>query len=294
MRGAALSKSTLLFATDFSAPARRTLPYALKLSSALGIGLTIMHVVKAPPGSEKWSSAARRSLNALKTQGLLELGREAHLASARGVKADPRLLVGIPADSILEVARNKHVELIALGTHGRMGLQRLRLGSVAETVLRNASCPVLTVRAAKAAQSAIKTLPVNMSRLLVATDFSPVSEAAFRFAVLLAKRLHAHIALVHVSESSGPSRHASVQAEARFRKAISASRAEHIVSDRIVLHGKPVEGILDQAERMHADLIVLGTHGRRNVKLMMLGSVSEVVVRKARCPVLVVKAQVRK
>jgi nucleotide-binding universal stress UspA family protein len=293
-------KGTFLLATDFSGPARAVFPYALKLASVLNLGLTILHVVKAPPGFEEWSPAARRSLDPLKTKALLELGRLTRLAKQRGVTADYRLLVGIPEDSILKVAKDAQVDLIAMGTHGRTGWDRLRLGSVAETILRKAPCPVLTVRASIAAHSPVNPLRLNLSRLLVAMDFSTSSEAALRSAVVLAKGLNAQVVLVHVSEPSGSSQLESVhtnessessrrRADQRFRKAISASRAEQVVSDRIMLQGKPIEVILDQAKRVKADLVVMGTHGRRGIKLLMLGSVAGSVVRRAGCPVLVVK-----
>ena len=302
MRHPVRDKGTLLLATDFSGPARAVFPYALKLASVLNLGLTILHVVKAPPGLEEWSPAARRSLEPLKTKALLEIGRLARLARESGVTAFHKLLVGVPEDSILKVAEDAQVDLIAMGTHGRTGWDRLRLGSVVEAILCKAPCPVLMVNASGAAHSPVNPLRLNLSRFMVATDFSASSEAALRSAVVLAKRLNAQVVLVHVSEPSGSSRLESVhinessrrRADQRFQKAISACRAEQVVSDRIVLQGNPVEVILDQAKRVKADLIVMGTHGRRGMKLIILGSVAESVVRRAGCPVVVVKAGVKK
>jgi nucleotide-binding universal stress UspA family protein len=258
--------------------------------------------VKAPPASEEWSHTARRSLAALKTKALLELGRLIRFANERGVTADYRLVVGIPEDSIVKVAADGDINLIALGTHGRAGWDRFRLGSVAETIMRTASCPVLTGRAPKAAPSSQEALRFNVSRILVATDFSVSSIAALQFAVALAKQLKAKIMLLHVAEAPDSSRSTSVQMKEAFRrrtdrlfqKVISASRADPLVSESIVTPGKPVEVILDQAKRTNADLIVMGTHGRRGIKLLILGSVASSVVRKASCPVLVVKAQATK
>ena len=202
MRRPVRDKGTLLLATDFSGPARAVFPYALKLPSVLNLGLTILHVVKAPPGFEEWSPAARRSLDPLKTKALLELGRLARLANERGVTADYRLLVGIPEDSILNAAEDPAVTLLALGTHGRTGWDRFRLGSVAEKILRTAPCPVLTVRASDAE----KAPRLSLSRILVPTDFSAFSKAALEFAVVLAKQLRAKVVLLHVTEPSRSSR----------------------------------------------------------------------------------------
>jgi nucleotide-binding universal stress UspA family protein len=289
----------ILLATDFSRPARHILPYAVELAASLNLSLTVLHVVKAPPGSEEWSHAARRSLASQKTKALLALGRLVRFANEKGVTADYRLLVGIPEDSILKVAEDAKIKLIAVGTHGKTGWDRFRLGSVAEAIMRTAPCPVLTGRTSEVAPSAEKALRVKISRILVATDFSVSSNAALQFAVWLAKQLGAKIVLLHVAEPSGTSRSESVRTKEPFRreldrliqKAISASRADQIVSERIVLPGHPVEVILNQARRANAGLIVMGTKGRRGLKLLMLGSGASSVVRKASCPVLVVKAQ---
>ena len=147
MRSAAHPKRTILVATDFSKPGKLVVPYAFKLALALNLRLTILHVVKVPPGIEHWSPGARRSLQSLKTKALLELGRLIRLANENGLMADHKLLVGIPGDSILKVAHRSHIAFIVMGTHGKTGWDRLRLGSVAESTLRQAPCPVLTVRA---------------------------------------------------------------------------------------------------------------------------------------------------
>lgn len=293
MRKSRPDKETILLATDFSRPARQVVPYAVELAARLNLSLTILHVVKAPPGSEQWSPAARRSLGPLKTKALLELGRLIRIANERSVTADYRLLVGIPEDSILNAAEDPAVTLLALGTHGRTGWDRFRLGSVAEKILRTAPCPVLTVRASDAE----KAPRLSLSRILVPTDFSAFSKAALEFAVVLAKQLRAKVVLLHVTEPSRSSRPAPIQimdpvrrrTDRLFQRFISACRAAEIVSERIVLPGDPVKGILDQAKRIKADLIVMGTQGRRGVKLLALGSVAASVVRKGNCPVLVVK-----
>ncbi|QPD05535.1 MAG: hypothetical protein Nkreftii_003309 [Candidatus Nitrospira kreftii] len=302
MNETARRSKTLLLATDFSNPARMVVPHAFKLALSLNLRLIILHVVKAPPGVEQWSPGARRSLQSLKTKALLELGRIVRLANESGLMADYKLLVGIPEDSILEVAHNADVVLVAMGTHGKTGRDRLRLGSIAESTLRQAPCPVLTVRAPVTPSPSVNPRRLSIARLLVATDFSTSSKASLRTAVVLAKRLNARVVLLHAAEPSG-----SLQSEPRraddlsrkhyaqrFRKLISESRADEVITDKVVITGDPVEVILDQAKHQKADLIIVGTHGRRGMKRLMLGSVAEAVVRRAACPVVAVKAQMRK
>ena len=301
MKTAAHPRRTILVATDFSKPGKLVIPYAFKLALLLNLRLTILHVVKAPPGFEQWSPAAHRSLQSLKTKALLELGRVVRLANENGLMADHRLQVGIPQDSILEGAHSSDIALIAMGTHGKTGLDRFRLGSVAESILRQAPCPVLTVHASVTSRTSVNPSRMSLSRLLVATDFSVSSKAALRTAVVLAKRLNARVVLVHAAEPSGSLQSGPLRVDEFSRKRyarqlqriISASRTDEVITDEVVITGNPVEVILGQAKHQKVDLIIVGTHGRRGMKRHMLGSVAEGVVRGAACPVLVVRTQVR-
>ena len=292
MRNVARTRRTIILATNFSKPARRAYIYALKLSSVLKFRLILLHVMKAPPDFERWSSATRRSLGSLRTRALLELGRMASIAKDSGVTTEHKLIVGIPEDSILKVAEETQADLIAMGTHGRTGWDRLQLGSTAEAILRNAPCPVLTVHAAIVTDAPLSPRRVKLGCILVCPDFSASSEAALRSAALLAKRLNAQAVVVHASEPSDPPRpgpaHAEVhqadKAEQQLQGFISTSQADRCVVDKISVPGNPVEVILDQAKRVMADLIVMGTNGRRGLQRLVLGSVAESVIRRAGCP----------
>jgi len=139
---------TLLLAVDFSRPASRAVPYAIKLASVLNLSLTVVHVLQAPPGFTSWTPVTRRSLDPLRTKAMLELGRVIRFANDNQVPAKYKLLAGVPEDAILQTADEIRAGLIVMGTHGRSGLDRLKLGSVADAVLRRAHCPVFTIRAA--------------------------------------------------------------------------------------------------------------------------------------------------
>lgn len=127
-----------------------------------------------------------------------------------------------------------------MGTHERSSLDRLKVGSVADAVLRRAHCPVFTIRAPDGGHPAVHPLRLNFGRILVATDFSPSSEAALRRAAELARLLHAEIVLLHVTESPPPSSSASSHAtdsagtrtEEKFRQVLSASRSDDVVGER--------------------------------------------------------------
>jgi nucleotide-binding universal stress UspA family protein len=139
---------TILFATDFSPPS----DYAFKFASSLALDykakLLILHVleeprpfyggVMTPPPPESAAGEMRKEIE-LKLQKL----RPANSA----VAIEHLLVIGEAGSAITQTAENHKCDLIVMGTHGRSGLGRLMLGSVAEEVLRHAACPVLTLKA---------------------------------------------------------------------------------------------------------------------------------------------------
>ena len=301
MKTAKSAGGAVPLATDFSTPARRAYIYAVKFSSTLQSSLILLHVVKALPEFDTWSPSARRLLHQLRTKALLELGRMARIAQDAGVSVEHRLIVGIPEDAILKTAEESGAAFIAMGTHGRTGWDRLQLGSNTEAMLRKAPCPVLTVHDATAADVPLNPRRVKLKRILVAMDFSASSGAAFRSAVRLARQFDARVVLVHAFDPAKGARsgrgHAGdsirQRADRRLQQAVAAEQAERHVAERISESGNPVKVILDQAKRVTADLIVMGTNGRRHMHRLVMGSVAESVVRRGGCPVLVVKAGVR-
>lgn len=140
----------LLHATDFSAASRAAFRRALELARDARAELTILHVL-APavpmvgdgyvaPALFEQVEASARAAGQKQLDKLLRKAKQAHVR-ARGL-----LLTGVPHDRIVRAARGRRADLIVIGTHGRTGLARLFLGSVAARVLTLAPCPVLTVR----------------------------------------------------------------------------------------------------------------------------------------------------
>ena len=151
--GARSGKTTgyrrILWPTDFSPLARTALPYAMDLASDTGAELVLLHVLTPPiayagpeiPGA-LWGELQQKNRAAARE----ELRRLA--AQVKGPKARIHTLLaeGVPFDQILRVAKRLRCDLIVIATHGRTGLAHVVMGSVAENVVRRATCPVLTVR----------------------------------------------------------------------------------------------------------------------------------------------------
>lgn len=141
----------ILHPTDFSAASRPAFARALALARRNRASLTILHVIApfAPTLGEgyvsprTWEDVERQ----VRSQAQRELAKLVARARKAGVRATSLLLEGPPADRIVRAARARRADLIVMGTHGRSGLARLLVGSVAERVVASAPCPVLTVRA---------------------------------------------------------------------------------------------------------------------------------------------------
>jgi nucleotide-binding universal stress UspA family protein len=133
---------TILFPTDFSETAQQAFPLACALARDCGARLVVLYVLPPPVGHEKLE--ARRDPH--EYYGELWQALRTLQAPNHDVRVEHRLVEGDATKRILEVAQEMQAGLILMGTHGRTGLGRLLLGSVAEQVLRRAACPVLTVR----------------------------------------------------------------------------------------------------------------------------------------------------
>jgi nucleotide-binding universal stress UspA family protein len=137
---------------------------------------------------------------------------------------------------------------------------------------------------------------MNANKILVPTDFSQASEEALRWATSLARDTGAVLTIAHVEEP--PMAYAGelpLVPDEETREELRRSLAGTLPGDATVsfehklLVGDPAAAIVDLAERENADLIVMGSHGRKGLTRLLMGSVAEAVVRKAKCPVLTVK-----
>lgn len=200
-------------------------------------------------------------------------------------------------------AQKLTADLVVIGTHGRSGFDRLLLGSVAEKVLRTSTVPVLTVPPHVPDVAPPGRDPFR--RILYATDFSGGSEAALQYAASLAQHAAGDLAVMHVVErlpvgqdpfvgtsfdSSAYQAELESRARATLRTIVSDSIRQKCGVEDVLMTGKPYIEILRVAAERHSDLIVLGVHGRNALDRLVFGSTTEHIIRRARCPVLTVRA----
>jgi nucleotide-binding universal stress UspA family protein len=284
---------TILQPTDFSDSAMPALRLAQRLAHDHGARLIVLHVVPAPAlyaemGMTVPPPEMQEEIVAGHCTQLEEL--------VAGTGAECRVVEGAAAHEIERIAREVCCDLIVMGTHGRGGLARILLGSVAVDVLRQAPCPVLAVKLPGAHErptEAAAAGPGTADRLLFPvilhpTDFSAAARHAFDIACAVAqggsKLIVLHVVeAVHVASESYEE--ALYERLRELQPDDPSIRAEYRLCE-----GEPADEILRETTASSCDLIVLGTHGRTGLKRLVTGSVAEAVLRRARCPVLAVKA----
>jgi nucleotide-binding universal stress UspA family protein len=140
----------ILHASDFSPASRRAFEGAIALTKANDAELVVIHVLEpVTPWSEDAYVSPRaydRLLTSARSVAAKRLDALLRKAKAAGVRVAGRLVDGNPRDAIPRAAKRSHADLVVVGTHGRTGLGKILLGSVAERVVATAPCPVLTVR----------------------------------------------------------------------------------------------------------------------------------------------------
>jgi universal stress protein A len=143
-----MAPDTILVATDFSEQADEALEYAASLAVRLGATVHLVHAISIPAMGVPEMGMAYRSLGIEQTTKEAQAALDDRVARYRDRIAfgPSRIEVGDPRDLIDRVAAEIGADLIVIGTHGRRGIRRLLLGSVAESVVRTAPCPVLTIR----------------------------------------------------------------------------------------------------------------------------------------------------
>lgn len=207
---------------------------------------------------------------------------------------------GAAAKEIVRHAETLPADLLVMGTHGRGGFEQLFLGSVTEKVLRSTHVPVLTVP-----PPVERVETVLYKTILCPTEFSDPSTRALEYALTLAEETDARVILLHVIEGladdsrliseashfSVPEYYAHLEREARARLKAALPEEARVwchPEERVVF-GKAYRVILQVAEELKADLIVMGVHGKGTLNRRLFGSTTHHVIREAPCPVLTLR-----
>jgi nucleotide-binding universal stress UspA family protein len=298
----------VLFATDFSDASRRALAFALAIARRYDSALSVVHAIPPEPRDPiplepLPANMNRRRIDA--EQLMSDFGREGSVSAF-----NPHLIVeqGRVWDVLASVIRRENVDLLVLGTHGRGGLKKAMMGSIAEQVLRLAQCPVLTIGPHV---PPLASESVEFGRILFATDFGNAAAKAFPYALSLAEAYRAKLVLLHMvppmpSADVGPSAYGPSSYGAdecmkwqRARREESIKKLKELLPCGAKLASEPEciaamdflpEGILQVAASHKTELIVMGANRTSTPRLTahMPWALTHAVLCHATCPVLTV------
>ncbi len=297
--------SKILIPLDGSTVAERVLPFARILSGALKLPIELLEVVDIAAVTAHIAADKARYLEKIITEA--ERSSREYLEKIApqftGSKVTCTVLQGHAADVITERAGAEPDTLIAMATHGRSGINRWLLGSVAEKVLRGTKSPLFLVRAGFDGDTASA---VTLKTIVAPLDGSELAESVLPTVTEVAKMLNLEVVLCRAYELPASDYYGSeaylpdyeemtkqVEAEAEnyLRQKAEALKAAGLAKvSTVVLAGSGAEEIIRYAREHHNALVAMCTHGRSGVGRWVLGSVTEKVVRHSDDPVLVVHA----
>jgi len=266
---------TILLAFDGSDTARAIVPTLTDLATRMGTEVIVFRCLE-PRDDEAGDEDATRVVEALAAQ----LGH-------RGIQTRTHVGRGRPADAIVQAATELGAEAVAMSSHGRTGLARWALGSVAERVVRTSRVPVLLSRALPEED---RRAPEHIGHVLVPLEGGEASLQLVEPIASLIQSLEAQATVLHcVSDYRG--KQAMEQGRDHLDRAEQAFAARGVNVDTQLCRGHAAATIADygllEASQQRPDLIVMATHARQGVPRMLLGSVTEKVLRASVVPVLV-------
>ncbi len=247
-----ITLDNILFATDFSKHSDVALPFALSIAHKYGSKVFAAHVISPPP------------LGNFPTMEVQELGAQALREAQVSAKHLLKRLAGVPHEELLrrgeiwnelsEIAKEKKIDLIVVGTHGRAGVSKLLIGSVAEKIFRQSSCPVLTVGPNVSAEPGSVA---DIHTILCPVDFTDASLAALPYAISLAQENQARLYLMTVVPAP-VLEYEEVALATRLKALVPLEAKLWCEPKAFVESGEAADRILEEAEELGVDLIVLG------------------------------------
>lgn len=275
------SPERILCAVDLSAASSSVIQWAGLFASAYEARLEIFHAeaFEYPPyflPSQEQALAAdaeRRRAAAYKQVTLL--GAE----NLESVLPDILVVEGHPVPVILERVANEHPGLVVMGSHGRSGISRMRLGSVAETVVREAGVPALVVRTVRE-----KRERATISRVLCPVTFAEHARQSLTVASEIAAKFTAQLIVIHAVEREDENMAAIRN---RLCQWIPKNVRQSCDMVELARRGNAEEEILRMAREHAADLIVIGARHHPLLEFTTFGATTERVMRHADAPVLV-------
>ncbi len=285
-----LDLKTVVYSTDFSQCSRNAGLYAARIASYFSVKLLVAHAFTLSQAAAEVETVYRQVSQQRVDQRAL-LSAEAQRLGAGSAEVVPTLVDGDPKSAIPQLADSNGPSMIVLGTHGRNGLERGIIGSVAETILRSTRWPALTVGPHVQPVTAT-TLPCK--RILFATDFTSAAASAATYAATLAAVFGARIDVLNViADDAIVQPEMLSQLRSRFFGLLGGMLPQQVSAfcdpRTFVATGSAHRRILEHIGDQSIDLLVLGLHKTSLVGMEMRTSGAFRMVVDAPCPVLTIR-----
>lgn len=271
---------TIMVATDLSGAASITLRYAQEVARLYGSKLVIVHVIDPvgyafPEGAPDFVVADKAARE--------ELRRIEQEISGEGIQIHSVVETGVICERILQAVRDHHADLLVVGTRAKSKLGRVALGTVARQLLARTPCPILTV--SPDADTHLPWAGGGWRRVLVATEFSAASRSALSWAQQI---VHEQLVVVHVARCRGEKQCANCRERLRLLAPFDESHTVPV--DHVVVSGDAANSIAERANKLHADLVVLGAPVNELTPEEFPSSTVLQVISQVSCPVLCVRS----
>ena len=277
----------ILCPTDFSEPATLALRYGKKMVDGFGAKLIVLYANPFTPPPHFTSGQIDelvKSIEQSKGAAKGSLIQYVHEHIGESIEFEALVVENQTVPAIRQLAEEKKVDMIVMGTHGRSGFNRLMLGSVTEKILHETDLPVLTVREKKN----VKKPPDHLVRqVLCPINYTEVARKALEHAVSISKTFEAELLVLHVIEFQSNDVREGLE-HGRLCAWISDDVRSRCSLKEIVRQGDAAEKIVEVAQDEASDLIVLGAQHKRFSDTTVIGTTTVRVTRHAPCPVLTV------
>jgi len=282
-----ISLKNVLLSTDFSTASDAALPYAVEVAKQFEAKLYVVHVVFPELYEALPEEAGQSAMVQAKQHAERRMQQLLSSSPFAGVPHEGIVRAGEIWDELAGIIQERHIDLVATGTHGRRGAKKMLLGSIAEEIFRLSPIPVLTVGPAVSV-----SFSHELRSILHPTDFSAHSWQAAEYALSLAKEFQSCLTWLHVVQQPGPdplnrTRLRNFFGE-RLRELVPAEASNWCQPEYRVEFGDPVENIVRIAGQSKADLIVMGVWGADALARATThaGNVAYRVVAESTAPVL--------
>lgn len=294
----------ILVPLDGSELAEVALPYAEELAGKLGSEIILIQATETDKGKldQMAESYLQRMVNTTAQNAMKHVSK----LGTHEIKVRSKAVVGDAAEAMLDFAEKESIDLIIMATHGRTGIRRWALGSVAAKMVTASNCPMVLIRA-KGARPDVREHGA-VRKTLVPLDGSQTSESIIPYIKELASKLKSEVVLfqaiqpfynvvvtvegaIYVPYTPEEMKSMVTTAEGYLNKVAEPLKGQGITAGCKVGIGDPAKAIIDFADEVHADIVAMSTHGRSGIDRWAFGSVADKVLHAGNTPILLVRAE---